>query len=666
MPKRPRQHELESESYKYFNSLLPSGWVFREKSHDYGIDGEVEVFDEDGNSTGRVFLVQLKATDSESNDKVLRVRLKLDACRYCNSLELPVLLVRYCAPHCAFYVRWIDTFDLSYTQEGQKTVTLPLVVSDRWCASTPDALLFDIDHFRQIRTGNVNLPIPFWLNRSEPHLNGISGVLIDSALRERIASLSGLLTISNIRSEDQLGSIRLSNKETQVSFCGIRDFIFHIHEDTPRGSTPWEYANDILVCMAIALSMIKKYDIATRLLTRDALMSGLMKVTGVSSMIGQVLIAAGRYKEVLDLSELLLREGETSCSSVFLYAELLARHQHMSGSEREYLEHYLRKQVEIAERANDSLRMAAALYNLGRYVSMEGRLSESFALYEAAARKDPRYIDRHYYCAELAGLHFERGSYHLSSCWYKRALDFGGDLSVKARYSDSLLFGGRYQESQVSFEACFQSVAKWEPEWYLKMCLVNMIRSGLHVDRQKRSYEAAVELATSLSGLTQSAKKDRLLEALRLDALCPVAWFNFGVESSTSQDHEDAFIGFLAAGLISRTDIEAWTNAIAIGFSREEIPVLTWACACHVAYSVIGERLLEHMDSLLKSQSSEFPSEPFLERFNKALSLVSDEVMRRKDPGLELRFLGEENELLILQVKNGTGTDIQPRVIKGK
>ncbi len=36
-----------------FRQLLPETWVFRDEHPDYGIDGEVEVFDDAANPTGR-------------------------------------------------------------------------------------------------------------------------------------------------------------------------------------------------------------------------------------------------------------------------------------------------------------------------------------------------------------------------------------------------------------------------------------------------------------------------------------------------------------------------------------------------------------------------------------------------------------------------------------
>lgn len=73
MPKRPAKHQIEDQSRARFRLLLPEAWVFRDITPDYGIDGEVEIFDDTGKSTGLSFLVQLKASESKSKDQRRRV-----------------------------------------------------------------------------------------------------------------------------------------------------------------------------------------------------------------------------------------------------------------------------------------------------------------------------------------------------------------------------------------------------------------------------------------------------------------------------------------------------------------------------------------------------------------------------------------------------------------
>ena len=59
MPNRPRSHQVSDESRRAFETALPGQWVPRVQQPDYGIDEEVEIFDEAG------LICQLLAFDSE-------------------------------------------------------------------------------------------------------------------------------------------------------------------------------------------------------------------------------------------------------------------------------------------------------------------------------------------------------------------------------------------------------------------------------------------------------------------------------------------------------------------------------------------------------------------------------------------------------------------------
>jgi len=87
VPKRSRSHQLETLSEDRFRNLIPELWVVRRKDYDYGIDLEVELFDENESATGLMFYVQLKATDDQT--KRNRISLKEDSRSYYRSLRPP-------------------------------------------------------------------------------------------------------------------------------------------------------------------------------------------------------------------------------------------------------------------------------------------------------------------------------------------------------------------------------------------------------------------------------------------------------------------------------------------------------------------------------------------------------------------------------------------------
>jgi len=122
MPKRPRSHQLESESRRQFASLLPSRWIWREANPDYGIDGQVEVFDQTNNATALMFLVQLKATETPNLNDALSVQFKIDTITYYRKLDLPVMIALFYAPTREFFWKWAHEVDTYYADRGKTTL----------------------------------------------------------------------------------------------------------------------------------------------------------------------------------------------------------------------------------------------------------------------------------------------------------------------------------------------------------------------------------------------------------------------------------------------------------------------------------------------------------------------------------------------------------------
>lgn len=93
--KRPIQHITDKRAKDLVSSVLPDEWVIRWQSEDYGIDGEIEIF-ENGESTGVLFKIQLKGTQAPkliSRGRAISQKLRLQSLRYfVQQLRVPVFL----------------------------------------------------------------------------------------------------------------------------------------------------------------------------------------------------------------------------------------------------------------------------------------------------------------------------------------------------------------------------------------------------------------------------------------------------------------------------------------------------------------------------------------------------------------------------------------------
>lgn len=94
--RRPIQHVIEEKAYLQFESSLPESWLHRRQDQDYGIDREVEIF-ENEKSTGIIFKVQIKGTKNPKfilNDSFISFSLSLDDVIYfCEELNVPMIFI---------------------------------------------------------------------------------------------------------------------------------------------------------------------------------------------------------------------------------------------------------------------------------------------------------------------------------------------------------------------------------------------------------------------------------------------------------------------------------------------------------------------------------------------------------------------------------------------
>ncbi len=94
--KRNEQHEIDTVARRLFQSVLPSYLVVREQGDDYGIDAEVELF-EQGESTGVIFKVQIKGTKNpaySADGKFISFSFELNRAEYLiEQVKIPTAIV---------------------------------------------------------------------------------------------------------------------------------------------------------------------------------------------------------------------------------------------------------------------------------------------------------------------------------------------------------------------------------------------------------------------------------------------------------------------------------------------------------------------------------------------------------------------------------------------
>jgi len=633
MPKRPRQHTLEDESKNQFRQAIPSTWVYREASSDYGIDAEIEIFDEDGESKGLIFFCQLKATDNEELGKALKFRIRKDLYDYYLSLSIPVMLVSYHSPTRKIFWHWIHEFDPYYGGKGKKTWGFSIPPRNAWGNETPKLVQEDLELQRYLQPGHLGFPLPFYLDIDEDYVPKSPWSDIQISLEKIQASLSNIVTISRKRPEKEAFKISLRGDKVIIGIRRNAGFTFHIEENYYRETEPDNIARDIIVSIAFYLGSMGYVREACELASKHFAASKVVESEFCVMMMATFFMRARKLSSSIDVAEELLKRGPQLAHLFSIPARAMS--DDLSITEAVRYEKLLKNILKLAKEKMTSKAIAPCHYNLGNYYRSREKMYLKRALrhYKLAKKCDESYEKREYYWREIGGIYFELDMFTISARCYKMALDLGiedkskADL-VKALRADALMFSGKYAKAKDLLELYLSEANEAEDEFCLKRTVMKILVDQIGIKSQKRDPETATKIAAK-----QELDYKSLYGAIEKDALSALAWFNIGVGAGLADEREEAFFAFLAAAIINRHDLEAWFNCVKLWLgSNYNMQLFIHIAAC--AYKINGVVFLEGLKSDLIEQRSEGLSQDMdsiTSAMMDAVVLVAEQVDREKD-----------------------------------
>ena len=107
LPRRPRQHVLETESKNNLAQNIPNEWVIQNIENDYGVDNFVEIV-QNQELDGNFFSIQLKGTDSNfDNQEFVSVRMNTSTINYLMRRVELVMIVLYVSHDQESYYTWL-------------------------------------------------------------------------------------------------------------------------------------------------------------------------------------------------------------------------------------------------------------------------------------------------------------------------------------------------------------------------------------------------------------------------------------------------------------------------------------------------------------------------------------------------------------------------------
>ena len=560
MTKRVRQHQLEDLSRSKFSLAVPRNWVCRDKNKDYGIDVEVEIFDDNDRATGLVFWGQLKATESIAESVIKNIYLSIESVKYYKNLDIPVLIVRYSETLDRFYCRWAHEIDLFYRKKKSNNIRISFCEEDIWNDETPNKVKEYLEKIRFIKNGGIKFPIPVYIDIKDDAVNGIPKGVFAPAYRAALGEYPEFAIFQNDRKAALLEAT-LNGDELVISLSSVSGCTFHSIKARDHEGLAEGIAADTLIGMAIALTRVGQSEAAAKIVLDKRLKSRFIQKRDVLVNLTPCLLRTTQFGTIIDtIGDVIAAEKEDNILEFVTISSTLLEANPDNEERSVKIEEFLKKCLEKYLALGRGPLIGAFYYNLGNHYRSRRLFQKSIRHYLKARRYHKVYMSQAYYLEELGGSLFGYEKHHFSAMLYKMALDKGASSSVKPLFADALMFSGKYQQALDIFSEYLSSKTVEHDEWHLKrLCLDEIIeRTGIKEQtRQKEKALAAIDITKAgEDGFLKS-----LESAIEMDMLCGLAWFNLGVAHNKAGNHEDATFSFAICGLVQTWDIAAWVNA---------------------------------------------------------------------------------------------------------
>ncbi|MCA1703240.1 MAG: DUF4365 domain-containing protein, partial [Actinobacteria bacterium] len=564
MPKRPLQHQLETESRVAFEAALPSRLVYRTFDPDYGLDGEVEEFDDSETATGLRFGVQLKATADRARG--LRVRLPLETAAYYRAQPVPVLMVLYVRSTAELYVRWFHEFDPYYEHVGDTHITFNWDADDLWTGQSAERLLADARKAAAAQLTRLNLPTGVDVQLPQGTAHGFSRIELELAIQGAAARCPEILSVATDPSES-LVSVTATEDALTATLSGVQTVVIHIDPETYEPGHGGELlAADLLACVSFAFATGGHANVGARLAAHFLDDSPLARSGDLTAELASAMTYARRISETLGVVERLDQsdDREVRDNSFLFLIPALVHSATLRDAERAETADAYRRMIYRRQQEDDAQGAATITLSLATFHARAGAFGEAVEAYESAHALDASVASTDYW-RQLAGAYFHHGRYQDAVNAYDRVLEVVSTLDphADACRGDALLYAGRYQEARDSFAAIESGDPVLDHWVFLKHEAVSMVIDTTGIAEQQREKEAAEELAGRLpeAGLSDDEREDLARQIWSLDAASPLGWFNSARHLLNDGDETTALFAYLTTAVMQEGDVEAWVNA---------------------------------------------------------------------------------------------------------
>jgi len=467
LPQRPRNQELEDASWAALNVARPGSWVARRfGANDFGIDGEIEVFDAGGFTTGMKFAVQLKGTDEVDLSRALAVRIKHSTLRYLHSLDTPAHIFLYHAPSGALYGRWLHSFRVE-PSDSQQTVTLRFVEENRWTSFSHEAAESTLTDLRAWKASDPPLPLTTAVTVIEPG-PGITATALERQLRDDLAPISDFVRFT-ASAEDAPITATVAADAVTVDVLDMASFTWtHHHGDVVQGDV---LSDSVHLLLGLMLDRTGKSVLAGKVLEVLEPRSPLILEFGTAFAVGSVLGYNRSIEPALRIAHGALVFGPTGFDAARaveagLRSSFTAADHKEGRLAKPLVAHY---QLLIGYADSAGLSSGATHYSLAGLLFETGQYRQSLHHYRLAAVSDSAYRSRSYWWGQTGAALFELGRHRCAAAFYGHAQSMPDrENDHRARHADALLHAGAYNEAATLLSEYLSDSDEPAPWWTLK------------------------------------------------------------------------------------------------------------------------------------------------------------------------------------------------------
>lgn len=576
LPRRSRSHRVDSEGRRALEEALPEAFMVRHAEQpEYGIDGEVEVFDlADDSTTGLRFYFQLKSTDEFDLRQALRVRLKTTTVNYFRSASMPVVIALYHAPTKSVYVRWFHHYDPYYegtaTRGGApQTITFHIHPSDLLDEARGLSLAGEAQAWLDIRGRAVPQPLPIVVQSSR---DDVSTTQLRLALQDVTSRLRAFVSVEASNDSTMIATIAVGNSGVQVWIAGTTSLT--LHQDLgDRGSR--QLAVDLCFALAMALLHASIDAPAIRIAVQTAAQSRLSSHPEFIFFLASAIKGTNRFGDGLAIAAAFAEiGGDKRPLAQIMLLPLMGNETSLAAGEIAEAKRIYDVLVEGARSERDAQAEASALYSSAKFRMALQDPASSIEFFNMAKVADPSYANRAYYWGDLAGALFLSEEFSASVDAYEKARSLDSSSRLVALHADALMSAGRLRESRRLFEGLLTEdpSVHGSAEWRLKLRFMKILQDELgygDVVVGFSMFSAGMDDALSASNDVRDVA-DRLHRLLDCEPLNTHVLVNLAVSYRKAGLNPEARELFLGAALLCTGDLDAWLDALLITLTDKE------------------------------------------------------------------------------------------------